>query len=181
MKSYDYAHRKDVEEITWKRFALLAANLTEKLAIQQIDMIIGIARAGLFPATAVACALRRELYPVRLTRRFNDHVIFEQPVWLVDVTPAVTGKVVGVVDEIADTGQTLNIVSRRVMDLGATRVVTSSLISHTWAIPLPDIFALLTDALVIFPWDRQVFQNGRWGPHPELQAALQAQIEKNMT
>ncbi|HBY06860.1 MAG TPA: hypothetical protein DEH22_03410, partial [Chloroflexi bacterium] len=68
MKSYDYAHRKGIKEISWERFGELSRVLTEQLANKKIDIVIGIARAGLFPATAVACALRRELYPVRVTR-----------------------------------------------------------------------------------------------------------------
>ena len=58
MKSYDYAHRKGIEEISWERFGELSRALTEQLSGQKIDVVIGIARAGLFPATAVACALR---------------------------------------------------------------------------------------------------------------------------
>src|SRR6185369_1744854 len=65
MQSYDYANRQGIDEISWERFASLAAVLAERLI--GIDAVVGIARAGLFPATAVACALRRELYPVRVT------------------------------------------------------------------------------------------------------------------
>ncbi len=74
MKSYDYAHRFGVRQITWNDFASLAARLAELLEPFQPQMILGIARAGLFPATAVACSLRRELFPIRLTRRMNDEV-----------------------------------------------------------------------------------------------------------
>ena len=88
MKSYDYAHRKGIEEISWERFGELCRKSTELLANKKIDIAIGIARAGLFPATAVACALRRELYPVRVTRRVNDVVQYESPIWRVDVPDA---------------------------------------------------------------------------------------------
>jgi len=175
LQSYDYAHRKGVEEISWERFAELAGRLAEKLAGEGVETVVGIARAGLFPATAVACALRRELYPIRITRRVNDQVTFERPVWRVDVSPEVAGKVVAVVDEITDSGETLALVAERVRERGAAQVVTASLISHSWAEPAPDIVALITDALVIFPWDKQVYLEGRWQPHPELEEALRLQ------
>jgi hypothetical protein len=35
--------------------------------------------------------------------------------------------------------------------------------------------ALVTDALVIFPWDKQVYVEGNWQPHPELEEALRLQ------
>lgn len=177
MRSYDYAKRKGVKEISWERFAQLTKTLTERLAEAKIEMIVGIARAGLFPATAVACALRCELYPVRVTRRINDLVNFEHPVWKVDVAPEVKGKAIAVVDEIADTGETLALVAERARELGATRVITASLISHSWAKPVPEIVALVTDAFVIFPWDKSVYQNGKWQSHPELTEVLNRQHE----
>jgi hypoxanthine phosphoribosyltransferase len=173
MQSYDYAHRQGVEEISWERFASLAAVLAERLV--GIEAVVGIARAGLFPATAVACTLRRELYPVRVTRRVNDQVTHRHPVWKVPVSPEVEGKIVAVVDEVTDTGETLALVAEQVKATGAKQVITASLISHTWAKPMPDHVALVTDALVIFPWDKQVFMDGRWQIHPELEEALRLQ------
>jgi len=175
MRSYDYAQRKGVEEISWERFASLSASLAEKLATEGIEVVVGIARAGLFPATALACALRIEFFPVRITRRLNDRVTFQQPVWKVDVSKEVKGKIVAVVDEIADTGQTLRLVTQRVRELGTARVVTACLVSHSWADPAPDQVALVTDALVIFPWDKKVYKAGQWQVNPELAEALKLQ------
>jgi uncharacterized protein len=175
MKGYDYSTRKGVEEISWDQFARLAAMLAERLANADIEVVVGIARAGLFPATAVACALRKELFPVRVTRRVNDVVTFQQPIWKVDVSKEVEGKVVAIIDEIADTGETLRLVGQRVQEQGASRVVTACLVSHSWANPAPDQVALVTDALVIFPWDKQVYQDGKWQSHPELVDALKLQ------
>ena len=177
MKSYDYAHRKGIDEISWERFGELSRALTEHLSGKKIDIVIGIARAGLFPATAVACALRRELYPVRVTRRVNDVVQYESPIWRVDVPATVAGQRVAVIDEIADTGETLAIVAARALERGARQVWTLSLVSHSWADPQPDYTALTSDALLIFPWDKQVFTDDSWQMHPELEAAIRAQDE----
>ena len=138
MQSYDYAHRTGVKEISWEEFAQLSMTLTEKLAARGIEVVVGIARAGLFPATAVACALRCEFFPIRLSRRVNDQVSFTHPVWRVDVSPVVEGKVVAVVDEIVDTGETLALVAERVKEMRAVEVVTASLVSHSWANPAAD-------------------------------------------
>ena len=177
MKSYDYAHRKGIDEISWERFGEFSRALTEHLSGKKIDIVIGIARAGLFPATAVACALRRELYPVRVTRRVNDVVQYESPIWRVDVPATVAGQRVAVIDEIADTGETLAIVAARALERGARQVWTLSLVSHSWADPQPDYTALTSDTLLIFPWDKQVFTGDSWQMHPELEAAIRAQDE----
>lgn len=175
MKSYDYAQRKGTEEISWERFGELYRTLTEWLGDKRIDIVIGIARAGLFPATAVACALRRELYPVRVTRRVNDIVQYESPIWRVDVSSMVTGQRVAVIDEIADSGETLALVASRALERGARQVWTVSLVAHSWADPQPDFTALVSDALVIFPWDKQVYSDGSWQLHPEIDEAIKAQ------
>ncbi len=175
VRSYDYAHRSGVEAITWERFAELARTLVEKLALFNIDAVVGTARAGLFPATAVCLMLRRELYPARVSRRVNDAVKFQHPQWVVDVAPDVKDKIVAVVDEIADTGETLALVAERVKERGAKQVVTAVLVAHSWADPMPDVVALISDALVMFPWGEQVYSDGKWQPHPELVEALRHQ------
>jgi hypothetical protein len=178
MPSYDYAHRSGVEAITWDRFAELTRTLVEKLAPFNIDAVVGTARAGLFPATAVGLMLRRELYPARVSRRVNDAVKFRHPQWIVDVAADVKGQIVAVVDEIADTGETLAVVAERVKQRGAQQVITASLVAHSWADPAPDVVALTTEALVLFPWDEQVYLNGQWQPHPEIVEALKLQASR---
>ena len=175
MHAYDYAHRSGIEEVTWARFVELARALSEQLAPQGVQAVVGIARAGLFPATAVACALRCDIFPVRITRRENDRVVHAHPVWKVDLAPEVAGRTVAVIDEMADTGETMRLVAARAREQGAGRVITAALAAHSWAQPQPDVTVLPTDALVIFPWDRRVLVDGRWQLHPELAQAIEQQ------
>ncbi len=175
MQPYDYAHRKGVEEISWQRFGELAASLAEKLASSGVNTVVGVAKAGMFPATAVACMLRTDFYPVRITRREQDKVTYRHPVWKVDVSAEVKDRVVAVVDEIADSGETVKLVAERVREKGAARVVTVCLLSHSWADPMPDVVAEVSDALVIFPWDKQAYIDGKWRLSPEYEEALRLQ------
>ena len=153
----------------------MVRQLAELLEPYQPQVILGVARAGLFPATAVACCLRCEFFPIRLTRRVNDVVVHEKPVWKIPVPGDVEGKIVSVVDEIADTGQTLAMVSSRTLELGACQVVTASLVAHSWADPAPRVASLVSDEFIIFPWDQQVLVDGKWINHPEIEAGINAQ------
>lgn len=176
MQSYDYARRAGVLPLTFADIAAMVADLAEQLtAAGPVDRVVGVARAGLIPATMLATALRRDLSPVRLSRREQDQVRHATPVWRVPVPEDVEGRHVVVVDEIADTGETLRLVAEQARDRGAASVRTACLIAHTWAVPMPDAVAAATDAFVIFPWDRRVLIDGRWQPHPELLTGLQAQ------
>ena len=161
-----------MRELSWEEFALLARGLAETLGARGVDAVVGVARGGLFAATAVACALRCELYPSRITRRFQDQVVHETPVWKVPVAPDVAGKTVAVIDDVVDTGETLALLGEEVRRLRATRVVTAALVAHTWAQPGPDVAALTSDEFFIFPWDREVLIDGAWQQHPEIAAAL---------
>src|SRR5262245_8301757 len=127
MDPYDYAHRDRVQEISWGGFTELVRNLARVLAREQIEISLGVARGGLFPAAAVAGALRRELFPVRITRRCNDQVVFSSPVWRVPVPQAVAGRTIAIVDELADTGETLQLVADEARRLRAERVVSAAL------------------------------------------------------
>lgn len=175
MQSYDYAHRSGIIELSWDDFAGMTRRLAEGLGEQEIDIISGTARAGLFPAAALACALRLELFPIRLSRREHDVVVHDSPVWKVPMPEEVDGKVVAVVDEIADTGETLHMAAEAARQKGAKQVITVALVAHSWATPRPDVVALVSDALVVFPWDQEVLVEGRWVQHPELVEARAAQ------
>jgi uncharacterized protein len=175
MQSYDYANRQGVRPISWEDFVNLTAKLAEAIEPTGVEIIVGIARAGLLPATLLACSLRREMYPVRLTRRVNDIVTYNTPVWKVPVSTEVAGKKVVIVDEIADSGETLALVAQKVRESGASEVFTATLVSHSWANPTPDFSGLVSDELIIFPWDAQVYSQGQWQPHPEIVAALKLQ------
>ncbi len=176
MKSYDYANREGVEKVCWERFGEMTRTLVEKLAQEKVDVVIGIARGGLIPATAIAAALRCEMFPIRLTRRMHDEIVHQTPVVLLDVAIQVANrKCAVVVDEIADTGQTLTRAVQLVRRRGVPRVLTATLAAHSWSNPQPDFTALHSDALLIFPWDEKVYVDGKWQTHPEIEQALQNQ------
>lgn len=175
MRAYNYSQRSGVEPISWDRFEQLVRTLAEQVAPYEPQIILGIARGGLFPATMLSFILRREFYPIRLTRRFNDNVVREGPTWLVGPPDKVVGRRILLVDEIIDSGQTIAIAADRVRAMGASEVRTAGLYAHSWAEPRPDYVALTSDALILNPWDREVLVDGQWVTHPELVAALKFQ------
>jgi len=176
MESYDYSTRKGTRKISWEDFGAMSRRLVELLSKENIDIVIGIARAGLFPATAVSLMLQKEMYPVRLTRRLRDKVITKKPVWKTPLPDTILhGKVVAIIDEIADSGETLSLAKNEATRNDARKVVTASLFSHTWANPKPDFFVLKTDELLLLPWDYRIYKDGEWIIHPEYKTAIDLQ------
>ncbi|PJE72764.1 MAG: hypothetical protein COV00_03555 [Candidatus Tagabacteria bacterium CG10_big_fil_rev_8_21_14_0_10_40_13] len=178
MKSYDYKTRKGIKKISWIEFHKMCSDLAERIAQENFDIVIGIAKAGLLPAVLVATMIRKEFFPIRITRRRNDYVKWKKPVWKVDVPNEVSKVKVLIVDEIADTGETLSLVSKRIKEKGAKDIKTAALVTHSWAKPKPDYFNLESDKLIIFPWNTKILVNEKWELHPEIKKAINLQKYK---
>lgn len=158
-------------EISWQRFGELCRELARKVCPYDPEVVIGIAKGGVLPAAVVASMLRREFYPIRLSRRYDDRLVRDDPAILVGVPDVVDGKRVLIVDDICITGRTLEMAAQQAEMLGATAARTASLFVHTFS-HKPHYFVLESDDLIINPWDYLVLANGRFVVHPEYQREL---------
>ena len=80
-----------------------------------------------------------------------------------------------IVDEISDTGETLLMVKERAKSLGASVTKSAVLYAHSSGVDVPDYIGLVTDALVLNPWDREILRDGTFRFHPEYAEALKRQ------
>src|SRR5690606_41041392 len=134
--------------------------------------LLPVDRSGYSPGSLLAHMLQVEIYPVRLSRRVNDIVVHESPQWLVEPPSAVAGRRVLIVDEISSTGETLLTVRERAITLGAREVRAAVLYAHSWGTNLPDYIGLISDELLMNPWDREILRDGTFRFHPEYVGAL---------
>ena len=172
---YDYENCLGIRPISWEDFHGLCKGLVVASAPFQPEIILPIGRAGYYPGTLIAHLLRAELYPIRLSRRIGDVVAYKNPRWLIKPPQLVEGRRVLVVDEICSTGQTLSMVKEGVTGMGAASVKSAVLYSHTKGAAIPDYIGLISDALILNPWDREIWQDGRFLLHPEYAEALKLQ------
>jgi uncharacterized protein len=172
---YDYENRQGIRPISWEDFHALCKGLALAIAPYDPEIILGIARAGLYPATLISHLLRCELYGIRLTRRRKDVVEQATPVWLQRPPDAVAGRRVLIVDEICDSGETLGLARPEVLRMGASQALCAVLYSHSWGQSVPDYAGLISDALLMNPWDREIVQDGEIVFHPEYAGALASQ------
>ena len=174
---YDYTARKGVRPISWNDFHGLTRALAIAIAQWQPQIILPIGRGGYYPGTLLAHILQAEIYPVRLSRREYDVIVRATPKWLIEPPPTVKGLRVLVVDEVCSTGETLAIVKNRALELGAEAVRAAVLFAHSPAVAVPDYIGLITDELLINPWDREIFQDGAFHYHPEYIEAISSQVQ----
>jgi uncharacterized protein len=171
---YDYRTRLGVRPIDWHDVHGLCRALARVAADLGTDAVLAVGRGGLYPGALVAHMLRVDLHPVYLSRRERDRAVHADPRWLIEPPASIAGQRVLVVDEISSTGTTLSMVKERALALGAARVTTAVLYAHTRAADIPDCVGLVTDALVLNPWDREVLRAGEFVLHPEYADALRS-------
>jgi hypoxanthine phosphoribosyltransferase len=166
--SYDYSKREGVHPISWNAFHGLCKALAAAVATTfNPELILAVGRGGYYPGTLIAHLLQADIYPVRLTRRVNDVVVHQRPQWLVEPPAAVAGKRVLIVDEIVSSGETVLLVKDKAETLGASEVRTAVLYAHSWGVDVPDYIGLVSDALLLNPWDREIWRDGDFHVHPE--------------
>jgi len=169
---YDYENRKDIQPISWEDFHSLCKGLAEAIFSFHPELILAIGRGGFYPGTLIAHILQSELYPIRISRRVNDRITYKTPQWLVEPPLVVKDRRVVIVDEICDSGETILLVKKRVEAMKATDVKSAVLYAHTWGAAVPDYIGLITDRLLLNPWDREIYKGGRFQFNPEYVDAL---------
>jgi uncharacterized protein len=163
---------REVKPISWDNFHGICKGLALALAEYDPEVILGVARGGLYPGTLLAHMLQKEFFPIRLTRRVNDLKLLEHPVWLIKPPVSIRKLRVLVVDEFSGTGETLSMAREEVLKLGASQARCSVLYSQPAGKDIADYIGLITDALILNPWDREILRYGEFILHPEYVYAL---------
>ena len=172
---YNYKNRYGVHPISWEDFHGICKGLAQAVSSYSPEIILAIGRGGSYPGTLLAHILQVEIYPVRLSRRVNDIVKYKQPRWYVRPPRAVFDRRVLIVDEICGSGETIRMVKGKAEDQGAKDIRSAVLYAHTWGVSVPDYIGLISDALILNPWDREILKNGTFRFHPEYEEALSMQ------
>ncbi len=170
--SYDYSHRTGIYPVSWKEFHGICKALALSASRFQPEIILAVGRGGFYPGTLIAHLLQVEIYPIRISRRVNDVVMYRKPQWLVEPPALIAGKRVLIVDEISSSGETITMVKDKAASLGAKKIKSAVMYAHTWGTAVPDYIGLISDALFLNPWDREILKEGIFQFHPEYVAAL---------
>ena len=172
---YDYTTRKGIQPISWEDFHGICKALALAVFRFQPEIILAIGRGGFYPGTLLAHIHQVEIYPVRVSRRVNDVVQFESPQWLLEPPALVRGRRLLIVDEICGSGETITMVKEKAISLGAEEIKSAVMYAHTWGVSIPDYIGIITDSLLLNPWDREILSDSGFQFHPEYAAALALQ------
>ena len=164
----------EYEAPTWTQIYTMLLDLADKTRNSSFkpDIIVGVSRGGWLPARVLSDLLSNpslasvgaELY-VGVSEP-NGKAVITQP-----VSTSVKGKKVLIVDEVVDTGKTLELVKEYVAEQGAAAVRIATVYWKPWSTVKPDFFEKETDRWIVFPWEtketvRKIMRKCRKGRSP---------------
>jgi hypoxanthine phosphoribosyltransferase len=149
-------------EMSWAEFDRIVQSLSRELMKKfRPEAVVGVAHGGVFVGGALASALKVEFYPVRISRRSRDQGVSAAPKLTGVMPKGLKGRRVVIVDDIAASGDTLELASELAKGAGATAVATAALISRPKRFS-PDFFWERTEAFFVFPWDYDLTTDQRF-------------------
>lgn len=155
------APRRAMREIGWAAFGELARVFAGRIMLKyRPNVIVGVAKGGVFVGGALAAVLGVDFHPLRVERRSRD--AGRGPKAPLEL-PDLRGKKVLVVDDVVRTGATLSKARALARKAGAKEVRTAVLVARPRG-ARPDFAAIETDQLVLFGWDYQLEGDGPVDP-----------------
>nr|WP_306414615.1 phosphoribosyltransferase family protein [Corallococcus carmarthensis] len=146
-----------VVELSWAEFDRKVQKLARTIRQSwEPQAVVGVAHGGVFVGGALAGALGCEFFPVRISRRSRDKAERTQergqPQVSGEMPTELKGRRVLIVDDIASSGDTLELATALAKKVGAKEIRTACLIARPEGFT-PDHVGLSTDSLFVFPWD----------------------------
>jgi hypoxanthine phosphoribosyltransferase len=146
-------------DLSWELFGETCRVLALRVARDyRPDLVIGIATAGVIPAATVAAMLDADFDAMKISRR-EGNALRAEPRILSPTPVRCRGKRVLLVDEITTSGDTLRLALAAVREVGPADVRTATSFVRPGGYR-PDYFAMESNQLVVYPWDRQTVADG---------------------
>jgi hypoxanthine phosphoribosyltransferase len=152
------ASELEFEIPSWHQIYKLLLNLasTVRKTGFEPEIIVGVSRGGWPPARVMSDLLENpKLANVAAEFYIGVAETNGKPVITQPVSVSVKGKKVLVVDDVADTGESLRLVRSHLEEQGATEVKTATIYYKPWSVIIPDYYKKETRSWIIFPWERK--------------------------
>jgi uncharacterized protein len=144
------------EAPSWNRIYDMLLDLAGRIRkdVFKPDIIVGISRGGWPPARVLSDLLSNpNVANVRAEFYLGIAETGSEPTLTQPVSVKTRGKKILIVDEVADTGKSLKMVRKHIVQEGAREVRTVTVYYKPWSVVRPDYFAKETSDWIVFPWE----------------------------
>ncbi|MFW9832395.1 MAG: phosphoribosyltransferase [Candidatus Thorarchaeota archaeon] len=144
--------------LSWSDVYNLTLQLSERIVNSQFipDVIVGIARGGWIPARILSDVLyTNTLQNIRIEYYTDVGAKGKEPKITQPLTGSMKQKRMLLVDEVADTGDTLLHAINHVKELGVKEVRSAVLHYKPTSAVKPDFFMVETTSWIVYPWENR--------------------------
>jgi hypoxanthine phosphoribosyltransferase len=141
---------------TWNQIYAMLLSLAEKIRKDGFkpDVIVGVTRGGWIPARVLSDLLEiSNLATVGVEFYVGCGETRNAPILTQHVSKDVGGKKTLLVDDVADTGKSLQLAREHLQQQGAKEVRVATVYFKPFSLTKPDYFEEETRCWVVFPWD----------------------------
>lgn len=142
--------------LTWMDIQRLSEKLADKIADSGFrpDIIVAVSRGGFDPARILSDELNiRSLASLQVIYYAGVNERNDKPQVKYPLNADIAGLNVLVVDDVADSGNSLKVVKDYVESLGPREVRIATLHHKPWSRFEPDFYAESADKWIIYPWE----------------------------
>ncbi|MHA1769380.1 MAG: phosphoribosyltransferase [Candidatus Thorarchaeota archaeon] len=144
--------------LSWRDVYNLTLQLSERIVMSNFrpDIIVGIARGGWIPARILSDVLyANALQNIRIEYYTDVGVKGKNPQITQPLSGTLAEKNILLVDEVADTGDSLHTAIEHIKSLGAASLRSAVLHLKPTSRVVPDYYMVLTDSWTVYPWENR--------------------------
>jgi len=178
------------EVATWNQIYDMLLDLANKIQGDgyKPDVIIGIARGGLVPARILSDVLETpELAIIQIEYYVSIAQTRQEPILKRSLLTQITEKKALLVDDVSDTGKSLQLAKNHLQQQDAKEIKTATLYAKPQTITKPDYYEKQTSHWIVFPWDaketvRKIIQKqeGKRATSKEIAKLVKAGLPKQL-
>ncbi len=148
----------ELEYVSWSDIENMIDNLARQIEKSgfKVDVIVGILRGGIIPAKLISDELGVEdigVIEIKFYKGIGERG--HKPYLRQPLTLSVKEKNVLIVDDVSDTGLTLNLAVNVVNLYSPKKLRTATLYIKPWTKMIPDYYSKISDKWIVFPWEKK--------------------------
>jgi hypoxanthine phosphoribosyltransferase len=144
--------------LSWQDIYNLTLQMSERIVNSGFkpDLIVGIARGGWIPARILSDVLyAEEMFNVRIEYYTDLGFHGREPKITQPLSIPIEGKKVLLVDEVADSGESLSHAIEYLQRLGVSEIRSAVLHLKPTSKIVPDFYMQLVDSWTVYPWENR--------------------------
>ena len=153
IKSFGGNEGMDMLRISWEATINYCEELGRKIDFRP-DLIVGLSRGGLVLTRILSDIMAIERVGIIGIKFYDGMRRMERPEVFQELTMDVRGRKILLVDDVAETGRSLEAARAHLLEKGAAEVKIATLHYKPTSSFRPDYFVMTTTSWIAYPWER---------------------------